>query len=149
MLYLSIPCTPPKSTSQSRLRAAMTKAGPRFYKKTPKDWSRFVRAVEHRLRVASLSLGAREVREAKAVALHLVVAYPWPSGTRKADRTGEAFRTTKPDCDNLAKAIIDLLADCQVIPPDQRIAHLMVLKLNSAKPRLDIRASAANLLRSE
>ena len=56
----------------------MTKRGPRFYKKIPADWSRFLRQVEHRLRVASLTAGAFQVREAKAVALVLTVAYPSP-----------------------------------------------------------------------
>jgi Holliday junction resolvase RusA-like endonuclease len=149
MLLLSIPCTPPRSTSQSRTRAAMTKRGPRFYKKIPADWSRFLRQVEHRLRVASLTAGAFQVREAKAVALVLTVAYPWPAGTSKASAAGEAYRTTKPDADNLAKAIVDLLAECSVIPPDQRVAHLTVIKLNSPNPRLEIRATAASLTRSE
>lgn len=149
MLCLTIPCDPPRSTSQSRTRAAMTRRGPRFYKRTPKDWSRFLRQVEHRLRVASLTQAAFEVRQAKAVSLNLVVAYPWPKGSRKVDQASEAYRTTKPDCDNLAKAIVDLLADCQVIPPDQRVAHLTIIKLNSPNPRLEIRATAASLTRSE
>jgi len=127
----------------------MTKRGPRFYKKIPADWSRFLRQVEHRLRVASLTQAAFEVRQAKAVSLNLVVAYPWPAGTSKAAAAGEAYRTTKPDADNLAKAIIDLLAECSVIPADQRVAHLTVVKLNSSNPRLEIRATAASLTRSE
>lgn len=127
----------------------MTKRGPRFYKKIPADWSRFLRQVEHRLRVASLTQAAFEVRQAKAVSLNLVVAYPWPAGTSKASAAGEAYRTTKPDADNLAKAIIDLLAECSVIPADQRVAHLTVVKLNSSNPRLEIRATAASLTRSE
>lgn len=148
-LELRLPCVPPRSTAQSRTRAALTRNGPRFYKKKAGDWSRFRAQVEHKLRVAALSLPAREVREAKAVALALLVAYPWPSGTSKAKARTEAYRTTKPDADNLAKAIIDLLADCLVIPPDQRVAVLTVVKVNSPNPRLEIRASAANLIGSE
>ena len=148
-LELSIPCLPPRSTAQSRTRAVLTRRGPRFYKKNSGDWSRFRAQVEHKLRVGSLSPAAREVREAKAVALALLVAFPWPSGTSKATARTEAYRTTKPDADNLAKGIIDLLADCLVIPPDQRVALLTVVKVNSPNPRLEIRASAANLIRSE
>jgi Holliday junction resolvase RusA-like endonuclease len=148
-LEITLPCVPPRSTAQSRTRAAMTSRGPRFYKKTPADWGRFRAQVEHKLRVAALSPAAWEVRRAKAVSLSLLVAYPWPLTTPKAKALTEAYRTTKPDADNLAKAIIDLLADCLVIPPDQCVANLTVVKINSPNPRLEIRAAAASLIRSE
>ena len=146
MLHLVIPCIPPRSTSQSRTRIFRTRKGKAFIgKSNPPDWTRFVAQVEHKIRVGSLSNLARDLREAKAVCLTLVVAFPYPKGTSKALAARDTWRTTKPDADNLAKAIVDLLVDCQLLPPDQRVARLIIEKLNSPKPRLEVLAAPLNL----
>jgi Holliday junction resolvase RusA-like endonuclease len=63
--------------------------------------------------------------------LSVTLTYTWPwraSESRRTRALGRVPRTTKPDCDNLAKTTIDRLARLRFIDNDAMVARLTVAK---------------------
>jgi len=57
-----------------------------------------------------------------------------PAKTRKL-KSGQRWRTVKPDLDNLCKGFIDTLVKAEWIENDQSIVQLMALKWDAADPK--------------
>tara|TARA_R100001129_G_scaffold128563_1_gene90599 strand:+ start:239 stop:670 length:432 start_codon:yes stop_codon:yes gene_type:complete len=68
---------------------------------------------------------------------------------RKSDAEGLCWRTTKPDVDNVAKAVLDALVKAQVIADDQQVARLECDSLYAEKqglPRVEVTVSTLEAL---
>lgn len=75
------------------------------------------------------------------VALHLEFTWPWlASDSHRTRLAGRILHTSKPDCDNAAKAITDRLAALRFLEQDQQVAHLSVFKWRGDQPGILIRA---------
>lgn len=75
-----------------------------------------------------------------AVRLTLVVEWPWRASEPKRTRAkGRARHTSKPDADNIAKAITDRLVALRFLEDDNAVAELIVQKWWSDTPGISIR----------
>lgn len=63
-----------------------------------------------------------------AVSLRVQLIYPHPQSVSAKMRVRLVPKTTKPDCDNVSKHLIDLLTTLKFIEDDQRVARLLVEK---------------------
>jgi len=72
--------------------------------------------------------------------LHVTIAFlmPRPKAHCKADgrlkHPAPCYHTSKPDSDNLAKAVLDAMTELEVWFDDAQVAHLEVVKLYSLTP---------------
>lgn len=74
------------------------------------------------------------------LALELVLTWPWrQSDSRKTRALGRIPCEVKPDCDNMAKTIIDVMVTLGFLRADQQITTLLVQKWIGDKPGLDFR----------
>lgn len=78
---------------------------------------------------------------AGAVRVRVVATFPiaksWPKARREAAETGKAPHTSKPDADNIMKAVADgLNGVCWV--DDSQISESCIRKTYGTEPRLDI-----------
>lgn len=82
---------------------------PMFYKKKPLlDFERdFTRAVD----AERAKNGNYRIPDGEAVYLHVSFLFGYPHGTPKVRRVDMAPMTSRPDGDNVAKAVIDCLGD--------------------------------------
>lgn len=135
-------CVPPTVTAQQK-RAVRTEHGVRFFKGK--------RQVDAENDLLSL---LRPYAPGKPIAgpVRLEIAAVWPF--RKSDlaskakaercrRLGRIPHDQKPDCDNLAKALIDKLVTLGFIEDDKRVCDLRVSKYFGSEPGLGVRIAPA------
>ena len=75
----------------------------------------------------------RQTRFAKDVALHVELNFHMPRPKSHFLKSGlrhnaPSWHTKRPDCDNLAKAVLDALQDAQAFHEDSQVALLSVTK---------------------
>ena len=92
----------------------------------PKAKVKYKQMLELMTREAWLKAGKPKVEPPFSVRLDFVFA--WPKSTRKAKRETRAWRTERPDVDNLAKMTLDSLS--LIIPEDAAISELHITKQN-------------------
>ena len=131
MIRLHLACHPPKTTAQMK-RVAVINGRPRFFhsarqQREAHTWAVLLRP--HRPRVPM----------AGPVALSLVLVYPHLRSTPKRDRERWRPKVSKPDCDNVAKHLIDTLVHMRFIADDQQIAVLQVSKWHGPEDQVGIR----------
>jgi Holliday junction resolvase RusA-like endonuclease len=120
---------PPRTTSQGK-RAVRTGRGVRFF-----------RSSEHQRDIDRLTAALREYAPAVAAAgplgLSLVYVYSFNASEKAATKKrGHAWHDTRPDCDNIAKVFIDVLADLKFMSNDSQIVQLRVEKQRQSAPRI-------------
>ena len=76
------------------------------------------------------------VEETAPLSVHIQAHFRWPKNVKKSIRQSIAPRTSVPDCDNIAKPILDALK--ALWDDDRQVADLRVRKFNSPKDRLVI-----------
>jgi len=74
-----------------------------------------------------------------AVEMVVVFVYPHLKGTNLRDRCYLLPKETRPDCDNAAKHLIDLLSRMRFIEDDAKIARLVVEKYHGPEAQVGIR----------
>lgn len=62
--------------------------------------------------------------------------FPHPSGTKKIERTRGAFRTKRPDLDNMVKGLLDGFSKAGVWEDDAQVVSLQLEKLNVPDERV-------------
>ena len=92
----------------------------------PKAKTKYKQMLELMTREAWLKAGKPKIEPPFCVRLDFVFA--WPKSTRKAKRETRAWRTERPDADNLAKMTLDSLS--LIIPDDAAISELHITKQN-------------------
>lgn len=92
----------------------------------PKAKTKYKQMLELVTREAWLKAGKPKIEPPFCVRLDFVFA--WPKSTRKAKRETRAWRTERPDVDNLAKMTLDSLS--LIIPEDAAISELHITKQN-------------------
>tara|TARA_R100000152_G_C6741129_1_gene164920 strand:+ start:404 stop:706 length:303 start_codon:yes stop_codon:yes gene_type:complete len=70
------------------------------------------------------------------LSVHIQAHFRWPKNTKKAIRNSIEPRTSIPDCDNIAKPVLDSLK--ALWDDDRQVADLRVRKFNSPKDQLVI-----------
>lgn len=73
------------------------------------------------------------------IACHLSFFYP-PTQTvqRKVQNNSVVYKTTKPDCDNLAKQVLDVMQELDYFKDDSQVCELHICKYYSAMPYIQI-----------
>lgn len=130
MIEITLRCVPPKTTAQMK-RATWRHGKPRFFK------SQAQRAAEHTF----LSLLAPHRPEAPLRgALVLNVAFTWPhlASTPKRRRAEVLPKVTRPDADNLVKALQDCLVGLRFMEDDGQIARLVFEKFHGPEATVGI-----------
>lgn len=120
MIDIHLPIVPPTTTSQMK-RQVWTPKGPRFFKSTRQQ------QVEH----TYLTL-LQPFRPAAPMdgAVEMAVTFTWPhlAATPKRLRDRVLPKATRPDADNLVKALQDCLVRLQFVRDDGQIAALRLEK---------------------
>lgn len=120
-LSFSIPCDPPKATSQQK-GAVRIGAGIRFYKKQP------VVKAEKSL-FALLQPHVPDVPFAGPLSLAVLWSFPWrKSETRKRRALGAVPCDVRPDLSNIVKLLEDTMTTLRFWNDDSQIAQLSLTK---------------------
>jgi Holliday junction resolvase RusA-like endonuclease len=122
---------PPKTTSQMK-RAVWTKAGPRFFK------SKDQQEAEHTY-LSLLAPYRPAVPLEGAVALDVTFTWPHLAGTPKRLRDTVQPKTTRPDADNIVKALQDCLVRLRFLKDDGQIARLSLTKYHGPEAHVGVR----------
>lgn len=72
------------------------------------------------------------------VFVNLTFAFPHNKGTAKAIASQIVPHTVRPDCDNLAKGLLDAFVNAHAISDDALISMLTVTKIRSPKPMVTL-----------
>ena len=81
-----------------------------------------------------------EVPLVGAIRMTLVILSPWRSATSKRDRAqGRIPKDTRPDCDNSAKQVCDVLERSGFLKDDGQLSSVIVRKRWGESPELWIR----------
>lgn len=123
-MHIVIYMTPPRVTAQQR-RIAMVRGKPMIYKPGR------LKQAEDALRDALAPYAPEEPMEGP-VKLEVVWAYP-----RGRHRDGEP-KTTRPDADNIVKALQDVLTESGFWLDDSQVVDLRVTKIWAEEPRIVI-----------
>jgi Holliday junction resolvase RusA-like endonuclease len=120
---------PPRTTSQGK-RAVRAGKGIRFF-----------RSAEHQKDIDKLKLELwpykPRVPASGPLGLSLIYVYPFKATEKSVYRSlGYAWHDTRPDCDNIAKVFIDVLAEEQFMINDSQIVQLRVEKQRQKEPRI-------------
>jgi len=128
-----IPCNPPTATAQQKGAFAMRDGGVRFFKKAK------VKQAENSL--YALLLPHRPESPMKGP-LTLVVGFHFPWRKSESKRRMKEFAAypieTRPDVDNIYKALGDVMTTLGFWNDDGQISSLCVHKLYSDKPGISI-----------
>lgn len=130
VISLFLRCQPPKTTAQQK-RMSMRSGRPVFFHSSKQESEAHTWAV-------LLSPHRPSVPMVGPVALSLRAVYPHTAGTRKRDRASLLPKATRPDCDNLSKHLIDVLAHMRFIEGDQQVARLVVEKWHGPADQVGI-----------
>lgn len=74
-----------------------------------------------------------------AVELSVSMTYPHRKGCNQRDRVRVLPKATRPDCDNVAKHLVDLLARMRFIEDDAKVARLIIEKFHGPEAEVGIR----------
>ena len=121
MIQFHIPINPPKTTSQTK-RLVMIGGRPRFFHKK-----------EHQQAEGDLltlmSAYAPPEPLTGPLALRIDFVFPWrKSETKKRLALGKCPNDTRPDCDNIAKLVGDVLTKLRFYNDDGQVADSHVTK---------------------
>lgn len=140
-LSFFVSCVPPTATSQQK-RAVRTRKGIRFFKGANQI------AAENTLDAVLLPHQPSSPVPG-IVAVEVEATWPWRKGDlstkakrERAESKGRIPSGSKPDCDNLCKAILDRLASLRFIERDELVAALTVRKFFGAEPGLFVRITS-------
>ena len=126
-----IDCIPPKSTHQASLRIMKRRDGSQFVGKMENS-----KGAQVKRDIISL-LAEHRPAEPFAGPVQLVIgwAYPWRKSEPKRNRiTGQRWCDTRPDCDNLAKMVIDCMTRLAFWGDDSQVAWLNFSKWWADRP---------------
>ena len=123
-------------TAQQKGERVVSTAGRPFvvhFTKAPiRNWQR---------RLARMFESLPKAEPDAAVRLELVFCYAFPKAVPLSKRLDFAPRTTRPDCDNLAKGLVDAMAEAGLFADDSQVADLRVAKVHTTgAPRIIITA---------
>lgn len=138
MIDIFLACIPPKTTHQSKkLVNIRLKDGRSFGKLADKPELTQARGFWMTLLQPHMPGAPVE----PPISLTLEVTWPWRGSDSKRirDRFDRIPCETKPDCSNFAKTLEDVLAGLQFIPPDEKVAELVVRKFIGSTPGLRVR----------
>lgn len=135
MIEIALRVLPPKTTSQMK-RQVQTSHGPRFFK------SKAQKAVEHTY-LSLLTPYQPDVPIDGPVALSVVFAWPHLAATPKRLRGLRLPKTTRPDADNIIKALQDCLVRLRFVHDDGQIAELNLRKLHVPDAEVGIQIQIA------
>lgn len=105
-MVIELPIDPSHIPTAQEKGVRVVKGVPMFYKKKPlQDFERLLEAV-----LAPYYPKLR-IPDGEPCYVHIRYLYPFPSGTPKCNRVELTRKTTRPDGDNISKAVIDALGD--------------------------------------
>ncbi len=126
-------CIPPTVTAQGAGTRITVRGGkPRVYKDAKAKGSiADLTSICHPHRPTSPLPGPLEV--------HLEFAWPWrKSETKRLRGMGRLPMTSRPDCDNLAKQICDVMTKLQFWNDDSQVYHLTISKFWADRPGIKV-----------
>lgn len=84
--------------------------------------------------VAAQQMAAERIGEVitEPVRVILTAVMPRPASIPKRAGPGRLWRATKPDIDNIAKAVLDALVTAGIIGDDRQVVHLSATKPTAA-----------------
>ena len=120
-----IPCVPPKATHQGSAMILRRKDGSPFVGKA----SNSAGAKAKKTLLVMLCANAPPQPFDGATAVSVDMVFPWRKCEPKYRKEkGRVPMTTKPDLDNLAKLVLDVLVDARYLTSDQIISKLAMRK---------------------
>ena len=136
LISFRIDCIPPKSTHQASLRIMKRRDGSQFVGKMENS-----KGAQVKRDLISL-LAEHRPAEPFAGPVHLDIdwTYPWRKSEPKRNRiTGARWCDTRPDCDNLAKMLIDCMTRLGFWGDDSQVARLTFSKWWADRPGIEVR----------
>jgi Holliday junction resolvase RusA-like endonuclease len=130
-----IDCIPPKSTHQASLRIMKRRDGTQFVGKMESGKGAQVK------RDLIALLAEHRPAEPFAGPVELIVYwdYPWRKSEPKRNRAlGVKWCDTRPDCDNLAKMLIDCMTRLGFWADDSQVARLSFSKRWANRPGIEV-----------
>lgn len=127
MIEFTVPGNP---TGQPRQRHRIVKAGGRTFASNYLPKSDPVNAFKATIRLAYQAAGGRllDLDDNEAISVVILAVFPRPkSKTRKTQPNPRLRKTSKPDVDNIAKAVLDGLNGV-AWPDDAAVSDLVVQK---------------------
>ena len=106
----------------------------------PKAKTQYKKYIELLVREAWIKAGKPKCEPPFSVRLDFVFA--WPKSTKKALRDTYAWRTSRPDLDNLAKMCLDSLS--LIIPEDAAVVELLLTKCNGPTDKEGVTITIGN-----
>lgn len=85
----------------------------------------------------------------KAIDVSIAFLFPHPANTAKRDRRKSFVKTTRPDLDNMAKGLIDCIAEAGVIQDDSLIWRLNLVKFLVPADKCGVRITITDRLPSD
>jgi Holliday junction resolvase RusA-like endonuclease len=135
-----VSCVPPKTTAQQKRHNGQT--GAYFQSKDGK-------AAEATYQALFLPHQPKEAHTG-ALQVEIILRWPWRSSESKKVRAlGQVAMTTKPDADNIAKQLIDVLKSLRFFGDDASISDLIVRKRWGDNPGIRVRINRAESDRRE
>lgn len=136
---LFVDCVPPKSTHQASVRIMKRKDGSQFVGKAQNSKG----AQTQRDLLVLLSLDRPEQTFTGPVKLQVLWVYPWRKSEPKKHRQyGYRLCDKRPDCDNLAKILVDCITKLHWWEDDSQVAHLQFTKAWGDCPGIGVRVCA-------
>ena len=136
MINFFIPCIPPKSTHQAALRILKRHDGTQFVGKFATSKGKRVEG-----ELMTLFMPHRPPAPMQGP-LELTVdwCYPWRKSEKRSNKTdGRLPCDVRPDCDNLAKFVCDILTRLAFWNDDGQVANLIFRKCWHNHPGIGIR----------
>lgn len=135
LLTLTIPGEP---HAQGRPRVAVINGRPRVYDPAPsRKWKAAAAKV---IQAAMLERGVETITGPITMTIFAVFSRP-RSSYRKREPRGREPRVTKPDADNVAKAVMDAAESAGLFQRDSQVYSLTVTKITGAQdeaPRVEV-----------
>jgi Holliday junction resolvase RusA-like endonuclease len=135
MIGIDLRCVPPSVTAQQK-RLRIVRGRPMFFhgqrmREQEQTWT------------ALLAPHVPDKPVAGPLSLSMRLIYPHLKSARKRDRSLIVPKGSKPDADNVAKHIIDLLSRLRFIEDDQSVARLIIEKYFGPEAFIGIRIQIA------
>ena len=140
MINFRVSCIPPKATHQASARIMKRKDGTQFVGKFAN--SKGKKAQDDLMTL--LSAHTPEVPMEGPLLLSIIYVYPWRKSEPKKNRvTGLKDCDTRPDCDNLAKMLQDVMTRLAFWNDDSQVSRLYFAKFWGDQPGITISVSRA------
>lgn len=143
MIDFFIACIPPKSTHQAALRILRRNDGTQFVGKFATSKGKRVES-----ELITLFMPHRPPAPMQGpLSLSVFWNYPWRKSEKKANRERGAMPCdVRPDCDNLAKFVCDILTRLAFWGDDGQVSDLRFSKYWSDKPGIGIRIESKEII---